>query len=122
MKKIPPELLAEIVWRLVDGLHPESVILFGSHAYGEPSDVSDIDLLVVVPDSDEPRYRRARKGYGCLRGLTAPTELVVLTRQEIEQGATVPASLVSQALQRGQVLYGAGEAQRNTPVADKKPA
>ena len=106
MKKIPPELLEEIVRRLVEGLHPERVILFGSHAYGEPSDASDIDLLVVVSDSDEPRYRRARRGYSCLRGLTAPTELMVLTRREIEQGATVPASLVHQALQRGRVLYG----------------
>jgi uncharacterized protein len=106
MKQLSSELLAEIVQRLVQGLQPEQVILFGSHAYGEPNEDSDIDLLVIVADSDEPRYRRARQAYGYLWGLTAPTEVFVLTVQEVEESATVPASLVSQALQKGRVLYG----------------
>ena len=29
-------------------LMPTKVILFGSYAYGEPNDDSDIDLLVVI--------------------------------------------------------------------------
>ncbi len=106
MQHIPPALLEEITKRLVQGLHPEQIILFGSHAYGQPSDASDIDLLVIVADSDEPRHRRARQAYTCLRGLTAPTEVLVLTRREIAQAATVPTSFVRQALQRGRVLYG----------------
>jgi len=106
MKHIPAELLEDIVRRLVDGLHPEKIILFGSHAYGEPDEASDIDLLIVVSESDEPRHHRARKAYGCLWGLTAPTELVVLTRQEIEQAARVPSSLVNRAIQQGRVLHG----------------
>lgn len=32
---------------LVEKLHPERVILFGSYAYGEPDEHSDVDLLVV---------------------------------------------------------------------------
>ena len=32
---------------LVTRLHPEKVILFGSYAYGHPTEHSDIDLLVV---------------------------------------------------------------------------
>ena len=106
MKYIPAELLEEIVRRLVEGLRPEKIILFGSHAYGKPNEASDIDLLVVVSESEEPRHRRARKAYSYLRGLTAPTELIVLTQQEIEQAASMPASLVNQAIQRGRVLYG----------------
>jgi predicted nucleotidyltransferase len=106
MKQIPAELLDEITRRLIQGLHPEQIILFGSHAYGQPSDASDIDLLIIVSDSDEPRHRRARRAYKCLRGLTAPTEVIVLTRHEAAQAATVPASFVNHALQRGRVLYG----------------
>lgn len=106
MKHIPPELLKDIVKRLVDGLHPEKIILFGSHAYGEPGESSDIDLLIVISESDEPRHRRARRAYSYLRGLTAPTELIVLTRQEMERSAKVPTSLVNSAIQQGRVLYG----------------
>jgi uncharacterized protein len=106
MKKIPEGLLEEIVERLKEGLHPDKIILFGSHAYGKPNDDSDIDLLIVLPESNEPSYRRASKAYSYLWGLTAPTELVVATQQEIERASRVPASLLNQAVQRGKVLYG----------------
>ncbi len=66
MKDIPNGLLDEIVRRLVDGLNPEKIILFGSHAYVSPNENSDIDLLIVIPESDEPRYRRASKVYSYL--------------------------------------------------------
>ncbi len=105
MKYLSAELLKEIVERLVRGLQPEKVILFGSYAYGEPNEDSDIDILVIVLDSDEPRHRRASQAYGFLWGLTAPTEVLVLTRREVEKSATVATSLVSQALERGKVLY-----------------
>jgi hypothetical protein len=106
MKKIPAGLLDEIVERLKEGLHPDKIILFGSHAYGKPNDDSDIDLLIVVSESNEPSYRRAREAYGCLWGLTAPTELVVATQQELERASKVTASLLNQAIQKGKILYG----------------
>ncbi|NJN88049.1 MAG: nucleotidyltransferase domain-containing protein [Leptolyngbyaceae cyanobacterium SL_7_1] len=99
-------MLDEIVGRLVEGLQPEQVILFGSYAYGEPNVDSDIDLLVIVADSDEPRHRRAQKAYHFLWGLPIPTEVIVMTRKEVERSATVVTSLVYQALHRGRVLYG----------------
>jgi predicted nucleotidyltransferase len=106
VRNISKELLDEIINRLANSLHPDKIILFGSHAYGEPTDASDIDLLVVVAESDEPRHHRAQKAYRCLRGLTAPTELIVLTQQEIRRATTVPASFINKVLQRGKVLYG----------------
>ena len=106
MKELSPVVLQEIVERLIRGLQPEKIVLFGSHAYGEPHEASDIDLLVVVTETPEPQHKRASQAYRGLRGLTAPTEVIVLTHREAEQAATVPASLVSQALQHGRVLYG----------------
>ena len=44
---VTEEALAAIVHRIVAVLHPEKIILFGSHAYGRPSDDSDVDLLVI---------------------------------------------------------------------------
>ncbi|MBI3411558.1 MAG: nucleotidyltransferase domain-containing protein [Planctomycetes bacterium] len=29
--------------------HPEKIILFGSYAYGQPHDDSDVDILIVMP-------------------------------------------------------------------------
>lgn len=37
---------------LADQFKPESVILFGSYAYGEPDEHSDIDLLIITRDEE----------------------------------------------------------------------
>ncbi len=106
MKDISVGLLDEVVERLVDGLHLEKIILFGSHAYGNPNENSDIDLLIVVPESDEPRYRIASRAYSYLWGITAPIELIVLIHQEIKQDIEIITSFISQAIKYGKLLYG----------------
>jgi uncharacterized protein len=106
MEILTPQLLEAMVQRLVDCFKPEQIILFGSYAYGTPNPDSDIDLLVIVPQSDQPRYRRAREAYGVLWGLAVPAEIVVMTRHEVERSKTVKSSLAHQAIHRGKVLYG----------------
>ena len=50
--------LEEIVRRLVEGLQPEQIILFGSYAYGQPTEGSDLDIMIIVSESSEPAHRR----------------------------------------------------------------
>jgi uncharacterized protein len=100
------DVLEDIIDRLVKDLQPEQIILFGSHAYGTPNQDSDVDLLVIVAESDQPRYRRARSAYRALRGILVPKDVIVMTRQEVNSKADVPSSFVSQALRDGIVLYG----------------
>lgn len=116
------EVLEEIVQRLKEGLHPEQIILFGSYAYGEPGEGSDVDLLIVVPDSTEPAHRRAQRAYRCVGAVGIPKDLVVLTREEFEKQARVVTSLARQARERGKVLYERSEARRNPEVADQESA
>jgi len=80
--------------------------LFGSYAYGEPTEDSDVDLLVIVSQSDEPRYRRARHAYKVLRGIGIAKDILVMTRAEVDRKANVPSSLINQVLSQGKVLYG----------------
>lgn len=119
---IPDDVINEIVDRLVEGLQPDAVILFGSQATGKQTAESDIDLLVVVKQSSEPRYRRSRHAYRCLRGLTTPTDILVMTEQEITESATVPSSLVAQVLQEGKILYGRCKENGSTPMVHQKSA
>lgn len=54
-------LKKEIVERLRP-VDPESVVLFGSYAYGKPDENSDIDLYVVTKDDYTPQsYHEKRK-------------------------------------------------------------
>ncbi len=39
--------LEPFVRAIVERTHPERIILFGSYAYGEPDEHSDVDLLVI---------------------------------------------------------------------------
>ncbi len=79
------EISSEIVERL-KSLEPDKIILFGSYAYGTPTDESDIDIFLLKDnlDGEELKYfgRNARKKlvdltykYGIgFDILTAPTE------------------------------------------------
>ncbi|MDQ3564448.1 MAG: nucleotidyltransferase domain-containing protein [Pseudomonadota bacterium] len=42
---------------------PKEVILFGSHAWGTPSEDSDVDVLVIVSASDLTPTERAVRAY-----------------------------------------------------------
>ena len=49
------KIQAEIVeW--LKPLKPEKIILFGSYAYGNPTDQSDIDLFLVKDTDKQSRY------------------------------------------------------------------
>lgn len=106
MKQLPARLLHDIEERLVAALNPEQIFLFGSYAYGEPTEHSDIDLLVIVPHSDQPSYRRAQVAHGAMSGLGMPTDILVMTRAEVNRKATVPSSLVTLVLRKGKVIMG----------------
>jgi predicted nucleotidyltransferase len=108
MKQVPPILLEEITRRLVDEFQPERIILFGSHAWGEPTESSDLDLLVIVPESEAGPADRATRAYRCLRGIMAPTDILVKTRMEVERYRPVRASLERAILERGKLLYERG--------------
>ncbi|MBI3911263.1 MAG: nucleotidyltransferase domain-containing protein [Armatimonadetes bacterium] len=110
MKTIPAELLEEMTRRLVAELHPEQIILFGSHAWGAPHEDSDVDLLVVVPDENGSPGELELRARRCLRGLGAPKDILVKTRAEMERYGRVHASLESEILERGRILYGRRQA------------
>jgi len=99
-------ILDHVVERLVKGLHPECIYLFGSQARGEAKKNSDIDLLIVVPDSDLPRHRRESLSYGLLWGITVPVDIIVLTRAEFQRASRVKTSLASTVKVEGRKLYG----------------
>lgn len=51
-----PEGLQEEIVTLLKPLDPDKVILFGSYAWGDPSEASDIDLF-IVKKSDPQKVR-----------------------------------------------------------------
>jgi predicted nucleotidyltransferase len=100
------QTIRQIVRRLVDGYGPQQIILFGSLAYGEPHDDSDIDLLIIKETSETPLERRIR----VRRLVTDPQRRVpfsplVLTPAELAHRLALGDLFYQEIVQRGKVLY-----------------
>ena len=108
MKTLSAEILDEIVRRVVDALDPVGICLFGSHAAGAPDADSDIDLLVVVEDTQLSNRELARKGRQSLWGMCVPVDLIVCTASEMDKWSHVACNLRHTVAQKGRVVYAVG--------------
>ncbi len=100
------KVLKRLVNVLKENYKPEKVILFGSYAYGKPSETSDIDLL-IIKETDKPFFQRltdlrkivseARRGYAF--------EPVVLTPEELKERLKRGDQFFQEIVEKGTVLY-----------------
>jgi predicted nucleotidyltransferase len=105
MQAINDSLLREVTRRLVEQFQPEEIILFGSQVWGTPTRNSDIDLMVIVSQSDLTDYERSVLGHRCLSGLDIAKDILVKTRAEFDLFSAVRASLEYKIAHQGRVLY-----------------
>ncbi len=102
---VTEEQIQEIVRRIVEGYAPDRIILFGSYAYGTPTEDSDLDLLVVKAD-DAPRRARALSIHKMLRDPTLPPmDILVYTPVELAKAAGWYQTFESRILRDGRLLY-----------------
>jgi uncharacterized protein len=102
---INKETIEEVKNRLVKTYNPVAIYLFGSYAWGSPTEDSDLDLLVIIEKSDERRYKRQHIGFDALWGLGAPKDLFIYTKEEFEQSLKDKMSLCSKIKKEGTELY-----------------
>jgi predicted nucleotidyltransferase len=106
VKTLNDSLLATVKERLVAEFQPEQIWLFGSHAWGSPADDSDMDLMVILRESDERPIRRDQRAQRCLGRLPISADVLVRTRQEVNRVRDLRGSLTHDVLSRGRKLYG----------------
>lgn len=105
MGKVDKKLIDEITRRLVDVFRPEQIFLFGSYAWGTPSEGSDIDLFVIVNESNLRPAKRAMLAHRCLRDIGIAKDVLVRTCAEAEKYRHIYASLESLIFEKGKILY-----------------
>ena len=99
-------VLREAVERIVQGVHPTKIILFGSAARDEQRRESDLDLLVVMPEGT-PKRQTAHTLYRKLRGLPVPIDVLVTTETDLARQKDNPGLIYRTILQEGKQLYAA---------------
>lgn len=82
---------------------PERIVLFGSHAYGEPDPDSDVDLLVVM---DTP-LREVDQAVAIGQELRCPfgLDLIVRTPSNLEHRIALGDWFLREIIERGTVMY-----------------
>jgi predicted nucleotidyltransferase len=104
------EYLAELKNILAE-LNPYKAVLFGSYAYGEPNDDSDIDLIVVLNTNELPKsfaersenYSLVKKYFSLLKE-KVPMDLIVYTKREWEEFIKSDSSFTREILAKGKYL------------------
>lgn len=100
------EPLRTIIETIVQEIHPEQIILFGSQATETAQEESDYDLLVVVRGVQNER-EISRRIYRALlkKRVGAAVDVVVVNRETLERHRETPFYVYHQALREGKVFY-----------------
>lgn len=97
--------IRQLCTRIAREFKPEKIILFGSHAYGQPTPESDLDVLVVMQFAGDP----LEQAVTILNRLDMliPIDLLVRTPQQIQQRLEMGDSFMRDIIERGKVMYEA---------------
>ena len=85
---------------------PRRIVVFGSYAYGQATEDSDVDLMVVMPFS---KKRRIRPSLAIRQRIAAgfPVDILVREPSEIARRLRCGDSFITEVITRGKVMYEA---------------
>jgi predicted nucleotidyltransferase len=101
--RIPQAAIDDVVAQIAEKFKPIKIILFGSYAYGTPTQVSDVDLLVVM----ETDLREVQQDIKILQTIKYQFALDVLvkTPKSLQERISLGDNFLKEILQKGKVLY-----------------
>ena len=108
MPLITLTMITDMKDRLVEAYDPEAIYLFGSYAWGNPHEESDLDLLVVVKSSNDTHLSRAIVGRHALWDFDVSKDVLVYTSKEFDEWSQTPTALAYKIKRDGKVLYARG--------------
>jgi len=106
MREEVKKVLSEIVEKLKSEYKPLMIILFGSYAYGNPTEDSDIDLL-ILKNTDERRVDRFVQVKRIIYNpnYKIPISPLVYTPKEVEERLRIGDDFIKEIIQKGTILY-----------------
>lgn len=102
-KRIPQAAIDDVVRQIAEKFKPNKIILFGSYAYGKPTPLSDVDLLIVMdsPLKESDLSKTIRRSIVYHFGL----DLVVKTSKSLASRIEMGDFFLMEIMKKGKVLY-----------------
>ena len=94
--------------RIAREFRPRRITLFGSYAYGKPTEDSDVDLLVLL---DGRRVHDRAVQIRQAIDFEFPVDLLVRSPKEVERRIAWGDCFLTEIQKKGKVLYEAADAQ-----------
>lgn len=91
--------------QIAEKFQPERIVLFGSYAYGQPTEDSDVDLLVILPFEEMP----VLKAIAIRQQVRSPfpLDLMARTAEQIQQRLEMGDFFIKDIMEKGHILYEA---------------
>lgn len=103
--RISLETIRKVIEPIVAQFHPQKVILFGSHACGEPTKDSDVDLLVMMETGESPLHVAARIAASIEHPF--PLDIIVRTPAELDASLQRKGGFAVEVATKGVTMYEA---------------
>lgn len=98
--------LEPIVQRIVETIHPEKIVLFGSAARGGTRPPGDLDLL-VIKSGNYHHIEMAQRIYAALGRRKTAVDVTVATPREVEDYGDQYCLVLYPAIHEGRIVYDA---------------
>ena len=96
--------IEDVVERIVQGVQPNKIILFGSHAREDYRGESDYDIC-VIKEGVKHRRKLAQRIYRLLYGVGVAVDIIVETPESFDQLKSDPFLIYKEITRDGRVLY-----------------
>ncbi len=93
--------------QIAEQFKPQRIILFGSYAYGRPTNDSDVDLLVVMPINDNPLEAAMNIRRRLPRSF--PLDLIVRDPSDLRWRLDQQDCFLREVVEKGTVLHEAAD-------------
>lgn len=103
MEKISKRTIQTFARKIAKEFKPQKIILFGSYAYGKPTEDSDVDILVIMPF--EGRGTKKTTEIWMATKPNFPVDLLVRTQEQINTRIELGDFFIREIVGQGKVLY-----------------
>lgn len=90
--------------RLISEFNPKKIYVFGSYAWGSPTEDSDLDLMIITKEC-ENKIVEMRRGIRALRGIGFSKDIIVESENEFLKNSKDINKIENEIFNRGYLIY-----------------